>query len=82
MTLTNNISVIFKESLNGVVYALCQIEIFGYVKYALAIIGDTDADIEFIDTERETAEKFFLKATEYGLSPIHLKDAINDYLLD
>ena len=80
ITFKNKISVILEETNVEGTYCLFEVEILGYRKYALAIRDKAAVEFELLDGDKSRSEAFFFKAVEYGLSRIHLKDAVNDYL--
>ena len=81
-TLKTDISIIFQEERENTVYTLCQINIHGLIKYAVAIANEQGSDFELIDTDRDRSCDFFKKALEFQLSPIHLKDTVRDHIIE
>ena len=80
ITLKNEVKTIFKEQIKDSKYTLSRVSIEGCSKYAIAIVSAGECDLELIGGDLEKSERFFRMAVEYELSPIHLKEAVSDYV--
>ena len=78
----NDIKTIFEEQIEDAKYTLNLISIEGYSKYAIAITNASECDFELVGGDLKKSEKLFKMAVEYELSPIHLKEAVSDYITE